>query len=111
MIVFGSAITKPDVYRSCAEPGIRRAAEAGAEVHALPAPGTIFESYNALLDLAAAREDLEALVLVHQDAEIVEADFCDRARRALADPGVGVAGCVGAIGVRNIAWWEGSVTL
>jgi hypothetical protein len=111
MIAFGSAITKPDVYRACAEPGIRRAAEPTSEIHALPAPGTIFESYNALLDRVAERDDLEAMVLVHQDAEIVEADFCERARRALADPQVGVAGCVGAIGVRNIAWWEGSVTL
>jgi hypothetical protein len=111
MIVFGSAITNPDVYRRCAEPGIRRAAEPGADVHALPAPGTIFESYNTLLDMAAARPDLEALVLVHQDAEIADADFCERARRALADPEVGVAGCVGAVGVRTIAWWEASVTL
>jgi hypothetical protein len=31
-------------------------------------------------------------------------------RRALEDPDVGVVGCVGAIGVRSIAWWEGSVT-
>jgi hypothetical protein len=27
------------------------------------------------------------------------------------DPTVGVLGCVGAVGVRTIAWWEGSVTL
>jgi hypothetical protein len=71
----------------------------------------VFASYNALLDLAATREDLEALVLVHQDAEIVDADFCAKAREALADPVVGVVGCVGAIGVRSIAWWEGSVAL
>jgi hypothetical protein len=111
MIVFGSAITKPDVYSRCAEPGIRRATEPGAEVHAMAATGTIFESYNALLDMEASRDDLEALVLVHQDAELVEPDFCARVRRVLADPQVGVAGCVGAVGVRNIAWWEGSVTL
>jgi hypothetical protein len=111
MIVFGSAITKPDVYRRCAEPGIRLAAEPGAAVLAMPATGPIFESYNALLDRAAERDDLEALVLVHQDAELVERDFCARIRRALEDPEAGVAGCVGAVGVRNIAWWEGSVTL
>jgi hypothetical protein len=110
MIAFGSSITKPETYRLCAEPGIRRAAEADSEVFALPSIGSIFSSYNALLDLAAQREDLEALVLMHQDAEIVDADFCARARRALADPDVGLVGCVGAIGVRSIAWWEGSVT-
>jgi Glycosyltransferase like family len=110
MIAFGSAVTKPDIYRTCAEPGIRRAAEPDSEVYALPSEGSIFQGYNALLGRAAERDDLEALVLVHQDAEIVDADFCDKARKALSDPEVGVVGCVGAIGVRSIAWWEGSVT-
>jgi hypothetical protein len=110
MIAFGSAITNPDLYRRCAEVGIRRVAEPNSEVYALPSIGTIFESYNALLDGGAKREDLEALVLVHQDTEIVTGDFCDRVREALQDPEVGVAGCVGAIGVRSIAWWEGSVS-
>jgi hypothetical protein len=31
-------------------------------------------------------------------------------RRGLSDPEVAILGCAGAIGVRNIAWWEGSVT-
>jgi hypothetical protein len=111
MIAFGSSITRPDVYRACAEPGIRRAAEPGAVVYDLPAAGSIFRSYNALLDRAAAHDDLEALVLVHQDAEIMSEDLCTTVRATLADPGVGLIGCVGAIGVRSIAWWEASVTL
>lgn len=111
MITFGSAITKPDVYRRFAEVGIRRAAEPDSKVIALPSVGSIFASYNAILDQAAAFGDLEALVLVHQDAEIVDHDFCVRARRPLSDPHVGAVGCVGAIDVRSIAWWEGSVTL
>ena len=77
----------------------------------MPSVGSIFASYNALLDEFSARDDLEALVLIHQDAEIIEPDFCQIVRRALADPQVGLAGCVGAIGVRSIAWWEASVTL
>jgi hypothetical protein len=111
MIAFGSAITKPEIYSRYAEVGIRRAAEPDSEVFALPSVGSIFASYNALLDRAAARDGLEALVIVHQDAEIVGEDLCAHARSALADPEVGVVGCVGAIDVRSIAWWEGSVTL
>jgi hypothetical protein len=110
MIAFGSSITEPDVYQRCAEPGIRRAAESDSEIRAMAAIGSIFSSYNALLDEFAEREDLEALVLVHQDAEIVDTDFCATVRSALADPEVGLVGCVGAIGVRSIAWWEASVT-
>jgi hypothetical protein len=110
MIAFGTSITSPDAYRRFAEPGIRRAAEPDSVVFPFAAAGSIFRSYNLLLETAAAHDDLEALVLVHQDAEIVDSDFCDKVRRALRDPEVGVVGCVGAIGVRSIAWWEGSVT-
>ena len=38
------------------------------------------------------------------------ATSCAKLRETLKDPDVGVVGCVGAIGVRSIAWWEGSVT-
>jgi hypothetical protein len=110
MIAFGCSITSSDSYRRFAEPGIKLAAEPDSEVHAFAAAGSIFRSYNLLLDAAAARDDLEALVLVHQDAEIVDADLCAKVRRALSDSQVGVVGCIGAIGVRSIAWWEGSVT-
>jgi hypothetical protein len=111
MIAFASSVTKPAVYARCAEPGIGRCAEPDSEVVAEAATGSISHSYNALLDRFAGREDVEALVLLHQDTEIVDTDFCRRARQALSDPSVGVAGCVGAIGVKSIAWWEGSVTL
>jgi glycosyl transferase family 2 len=110
MIAFASSITKPQVYRRCAEPGIGRAAEPDSEVHAFESIGSICHSYNAILDHYAGREDLEALVLVHQDAEIMDHDFCATVRRSLADPQVGLIGCVGAVGVRSIAWWEASVT-
>ena len=92
MIAFGCSITKPDQFRRCAEPGIRRAAEADSVRYELPAAGSIARSYNALLDRAAERDDLEALVLLHQDAEIVDADLCAKVRAALSDPDVAVVG-------------------
>jgi hypothetical protein len=111
VIAFGSAVTKPEVFRSCAVPGIERAAEPDSVIFDRPSIGSIQRSYNAIIDAAAARDDVEALVLVHQDAEIVDPDFCEKIREVLRDPDVGIVGCVGAIGVRSIAWWEGSVTL
>jgi Glycosyltransferase like family len=110
VIVFASSITHAAMYARAAEPGIRRAAEPDSEVLANAAAGSIFRSYNLILDAVAERDDLEALVLLHQDAEIVNDDFCANLRAALADPDVGVVGCVGAVGVRSIAWWEGSAT-
>jgi hypothetical protein len=109
MIAFGTSVTKPDVYRRYAEPGIRLCAEPDSEVFAMPSIGSVFKSYNALLEMASARDDLEALVLVHQDTEIVSPTLCGKVREALGDPDVGIVGCVGAVGVRSIAWWEGSV--
>jgi hypothetical protein len=110
MIVFASAVTSRDVYESCAAPGIRLIAEPDTTVIAHTAQGSIFRNYNAIMDHVAGLPDLEALVLLHQDAEIVDPAFCAKLRAALADPRAGVVGCVGSIGVRTIAWWEGSVT-
>jgi hypothetical protein len=109
MIAFGTSITKPDVYHRFAERGIKLVAEPDSVVYDLPSIGSLFESYNAVIDRAAERDDIEALVLMHQDAEIVDPDFCRKVRETLRDPEVGLIGCVGAVGVRSIAWWEGSV--
>ena len=110
MIAFGSSITKPDVYERCAARGFELAAEPDTEVLAFGAAGSIFRSYNLLLEKARELDGLEALVLVHQDAEIVDPEFCRKLRRALEDPEVALIGCAGATGQRSIAWWEGSVT-
>jgi hypothetical protein len=110
MIAFGSAITQPEIYERHAGPGIEAAAEPDSARFVFRATSSIFRSYNLILDRAAARDDLEALVLVHHDTEIVDPELCAKVRRALADPEVGIVGCIGATGVRSIAWWEGSVT-
>jgi hypothetical protein len=110
MIAFGAAITDPEAYRKYAEPGIRRSAPLESRVFANAPAGSLPRTYNLIMDLAGVCQDLEALVLVHQDAELVDPEFCAKLRAALSDPDVGIVGCVGAIGVRSIAWWEGSVT-
>jgi hypothetical protein len=110
MIAFGVSVTDPEVYERCAEPGIRRVAEADSAILAHGAAGSVFRSYNMLMDQAKKLDDLEALVLIHQDAEIIDPDFLAKIRDAISDPEVAIVGCAGAIGVRNIAWWEGSVT-
>jgi hypothetical protein len=110
MIAFGVAITKPEQWEQFADPGIRLCAEPDTKVIARPSTGSLFHNYNAIIAEALALPDLEALVLIHQDVEIIDPDFCPKLREALTDPDVGVVGCVGAIGVRSIAWWEGSVT-
>jgi Glycosyltransferase like family len=111
MIIYGCAVTDGETFARCAEPGIRRVTEGAgdAEMLAQPSAGTIFRNYNLLCDQAAARDDLEALVLVHQDVEIADPGMSAKLRRALADPDVAIVGCAGAVGVRSLAWWEGSI--
>jgi hypothetical protein len=125
MIAFGCAITDSQIYRRCAEPGIALAREEDSKVVPLASTGlnnpdetfrehnlagSVFRSYNVIIDQVKDLEGLEALVLLHQDAEIIDSDFCSRLRAALADPDVAIVGCAGAVDVRSIAWWEGSIT-
>jgi Glycosyltransferase like family len=110
MIAFGCSITDAHAYERYAEPGIRRAAEDDSQVLVFRDAGSIFRAYNLLREQASQLDDLEALVLVHQDAELVDPDLCQKVRQAFRDPEVALAGCGGAVGVRSIAWWEGSIT-
>jgi hypothetical protein len=110
MIAFGSSIQGGEAFRRYAEPGIQLAAEPGSEIYPYAAVEPVARTYNLILEAAGARDDLEALVLVHPHTEITDAGLCAKVRAALSDPGVGLVGCAGATGVRSIAWWEGSVT-
>jgi hypothetical protein len=109
VIAFGCPITKGRLYERYAGPGIRLAAEPDSKVLSYQSGGSIFRAYNTLMELATKDQDLEALVLLHQDAEIIDPEFCDKIRRALSDPDVAIVGCAGAVGVRNLSWWEGLV--
>jgi Glycosyltransferase like family len=110
MIAFGCSIIMPEVYERRAKVGIELAAEPDSQIYTHAACGSVARSFNLMLDRAAALDDLEALVLLHEDVEIVDRDFCAKLRRALEDSQVAVVGCVGARDVRDIAWWDGSVT-
>jgi GT2 family glycosyltransferase len=109
MIAFGVAVTKPKTYERFAAPGICRAAEPDSVVLAHRSSDSLFRNYNRLLDQAGGHEDLEALVLIHQDVEIFEGDFAARVRDALTDPDVAIVGCVGAVEVDSPAWFRGTV--
>ena len=109
MIAFGCSMTSPEIYARWAKPGVDLAAEPDSEVYAYQAAGSLFRSYNLIMEQAATHADLEALVLVHQDCEIVDPGLCAKVRRVLADPKVGVVGAMGVIGARSIAWWEASI--
>jgi Glycosyltransferase like family len=109
MIVFASALRERHAYRDHAAPGVERVREPDSEVFAIASAGSVCGDYNLILDHVAEREGLEAVVLVDEDTEIADPEFCAKVRRALADPDVGLVGCVGASRVESVAWWEGTV--
>jgi hypothetical protein len=110
VIAFGSSISGAEAYRRYAQPGVLLAAEPDSVNYAYAAVEPVGRTYNLILDAAAQREDLEALVLVHPHTEIVDPGLCAKVRAALAPADVGMVGWAGATGVRGIAWWEGHVT-
>ena len=115
MIVFASAVTDPDVFERCAAAGVARGCRRPSPRSScivFASVGSLFRNYNLILDKVASRrvDDVEALVLIHQDAEIADPEFTTKVRAALADPEVAIVGCAGAVDVRSIAWWEGSIT-
>lgn len=107
MIAIGCSITKDDLFDAYAGPSIESIREPDTKILMFPSAGSIFRSYNIVLDQAAKIEGLDALVLLHQDAEIVDPEFLDKVRRSLMDPEVALVGSAGANNVRSIAWWEG----
>ena len=89
--MFASAITNFATYERCAVPGLDLVKESDSVVLAHRSIGSVFRNYNFILGEARKRDDLEALVLIHQDAELVDPDFCQidpgAAARSRGGPG------------------------
>lgn len=62
-------------------------------------------AYNSILDAYLGRE-LDAVVLLHDDLEIVDPDAETKFLKALADPEVAIVGVCGGRGDQSLAWWN-----
>ncbi len=109
MIAFATCLASATKFATYAAPGLRRVMEPDSVLAELTTETSIHEAYNEALDYFARVEGLEALVLLHEDTELLDADFCDRVRATLADPTVAMVGAIGARDVQGLAWWEGSI--
>ena len=77
-------------------------------MYAFAAVEPVARTYNLVLEAASAREDLEALVLVHPHTEIVDPGSETRCARRWSIP-MSARRVRRRHGVRSIAWWEGEV--
>jgi hypothetical protein len=109
VIAFAACVGTPEKLARCAAPGLQRVMEPDSVFAELETDHSIHEAYNEAFEHFAAYEDLEALVLLHEDCELLDVDFCARVRAALSDPSVAITGAVGARGVTGLAWWEGEI--
>jgi hypothetical protein len=107
VIAFAACVGSEEKYRSFAVPGLRLACEPDSVVAEVTTDSSIFSAYNEVLEAFSARDDLEALVLLHEDLEITDSDFCGKVRRRMLEQDVAVLGAIGALGVTSLAWWEG----
>jgi len=109
MIAFAACVGTPAKLAAFAAPGLQRVMEPDSAFAELTTGRSIHEAYNEALDHFAAVDGLEALVLLHEDTELLDADFCARVRAVLSDPSVAIAGAIGASGVTSLRWWEGGI--
>ncbi len=104
MIAFATAVSDRATYEAVALPGIERAAEEDSAVLTRYGHDSIQRPYNEMMDEAARLPGLEALVLLHQDLELLDDSLPRRLRRVFGDPAVGLMGPLGARVSKPHAW-------
>ena len=109
MIAFATCVGSPATFTRCAAPGLRRAMESDSLLAEVTTEDSIHAAYNEILAHFAGVEDLEALVLLHEDTELLDRGFCGQVRRVLADEQVAIAGVIGGRAVHRLEWWAGPV--
>ncbi len=111
MIVFGSCVGFPEKLAKYAAPGVQFSMRGESYRYlAEPSNGTdIFPVYQEILEKTRAMDDVEALVLLHDDLEIRDPYLADKIREAFKDPDVAILGAIGSSGMdgsQGINWWE-----
>ena len=97
-------------YRAVALPSIERVASPDDILLTESGERGICNAYNRLIERARSEPSCEALVLLHDDCEIVDGNFRAKAIANCSRTGVGVTGVVGGKGLRDLAWWRGRGT-
>lgn len=77
----------------------------GRPLFALSGQTQLTVAYNTILDAYKGR-GLDAVILLHDDLDMVDPDAEAKFLAALADPDVALAGVCGGKGDKTLAWWE-----
>jgi SAM-dependent methyltransferase len=107
VIAYAACVGSPEKFQTICLPGLQRVVEPDDLVIEAEHEHSIFAAYNEVLDAVRDRDDLEALVLLHEDTEVTDPGFPGLIRRHVGDDGVAVVGTVGARAIGGLSWWEG----
>jgi hypothetical protein len=92
---FGVCAGPTDKYDTIAAPARR-----GHDVTVLRDQRSIAETYNTILDRAAA----EPVVLLHDDVEICDRSFVEKITSAVAERDVAIVGVIGSRNSTRVSW-------
>jgi GT2 family glycosyltransferase len=106
VFAFGSVVSSNETYRRYAASSIEAVREPGDVVVVKRGQECIFRAYNDILDEVSGKDDLEAVVLMHQDVEIHDPEFHSKVRKRFSDPRVAILGPIGGIGITSMSWWR-----
>ncbi len=109
MIAFGTLVADQKKYEQWAQAGILRCSENSTVITTDSGARSIAAGYNSIIDRVKNCPELEALVLLHEDTEITDPDFCVKVRARLHDTSVGLIGVIGARNVTHLAYWLGDI--
>jgi len=101
VVAYGVCVGSWDKFHQYVEPRI----PGGQPIFALANQASITQAYNAILNACIGRP-LDALILLHDDLEIVDPDAEAKFLDAFTDPDVWLAGIAGGRNVSSLAWWE-----
>ncbi len=111
MIVFGTCVGFPDRLQKIAVPGVLFSMNGEGYRYLTPRSNghNIFPVMQGIIEEARRQDDVEALVLMHDDLEIRDLHFAQKIREIFAsDPDVAIIGCIGTSGpFSSLNWWEG----
>jgi hypothetical protein len=106
MVAICVPVTSWHQYERYALPGINRVLEAAPEtlLVARESTGSYQRTVNAMLEELADHEGLEAVVIIHQDIELMDTNVAAILPDCFADGRVAIVGTIGGRGRSGLTW-------
>lgn len=105
MIVYGVCVGDDHRYRTIAGSSLADVVEPEDRVVLRRGQTSIFGAYDSILDEVAGLDDVEAVVLLHEDVRVGR-ELPRQVRQAVTQPDVAVAGAVGSRFPPSLEWWR-----